>query len=77
MIFTQNITIEVFKKNVSNMTEAARLKGALLLHYPDSHINFDLEDSDNILRIEGENIDTEKVERLSKMLGFTVSELPD
>ncbi len=74
---TENLTVEVFKTNIESMTGAALLKRTLLLHYPDSRINFDLEDCDNILRIEGENIDIEKVERLSKMLGYTVSELPD
>lgn len=45
------ITVEVFKTNVGEEVIAARLIRLLQLHYPNSKINFDLEDCDKILRV--------------------------
>ena len=45
--------IEVFSTNVKESAEAGKMVGLLLQHFPNSRINFDLDDCDNILRIEG------------------------
>lgn len=43
--------VEVFKTNVQEVVQSEILVKQLLVHYPDGHINFDLEDCDRILRI--------------------------
>ena len=46
--------IEVFKTNINDEREAAELRNGLLISYPSHRINFDLDDCDKILRIDGE-----------------------
>ena len=46
--------VEVFKTNVQGCEESKQLIQKLLEHFPCCTINFDLEDCDNILRIESE-----------------------
>jgi hypothetical protein len=53
--------IEVFKTNVENADESAQLIHQLHAHFPSYKINFDLEDCDRILRIEGVNISPEAI----------------
>lgn len=45
--------VEVFKTNIENKLEAERIRELLLDHLPDCRINFDLDDCDKILRVEG------------------------
>tara|TARA_R110002050_G_scaffold34230_1_gene86574 strand:+ start:14085 stop:14333 length:249 start_codon:yes stop_codon:yes gene_type:complete len=48
-----NLTIvEIFKTNVNNQRLASMIISDLNQLYPEYRINFDLEDCDNILRIE-------------------------
>lgn len=49
--------VEVFKTNVECPVEAAILVKKLTRQLPACKINFDLNDCDNILRIEGEDIE--------------------
>lgn len=44
--------IEVFKTSVKEITESKQLLKVLKRKFPNAKINFDLEDCDNILRIE-------------------------
>ena len=44
--------------------EAKKLIGKLEEHFPSFKINFDLDDCDKILRIEGKNISPEKIVEL-------------
>lgn len=53
--------VEVFKTNVRQQRQAKLLLGILQKHFPLFKINFDLEDCDKILRVEGENILQEKI----------------
>ena len=62
--------IEVFKTNVQHLSEAKQVVNVLLQHFPDSKINFDLDDCDKILRVEGKNFLTEKVRLLVEEHGF-------
>ncbi|WP_423146702.1 hypothetical protein [Rubrolithibacter danxiaensis] len=62
--------VEVFITNVRKASHAKALEALLLQHFPESSINFDLDDCDKILRIEGGNFLTEKVEVLVKESGF-------
>ena len=67
--------IEVFKTNVHRATEAHRLVSLLLNHFPGSKINFDLDDCDKVLRVEGRNFITEKVMHLVQENGFSCAVL--
>lgn len=50
--------IEVFKTNVSSEKKSKIIIDALHLLLPNAKINFDLEDSDKILKIESSSITT-------------------
>ena len=65
--------IEVFKTNVENTGDASDIVQMLLQHFPASRINFDLQDCDKILRVEGKDFSTDKVLMLLKENGFYCS----
>jgi hypothetical protein len=48
--------VEVFKTNVKQKKKAFEIIASLQMILPDAKINFDLDDCDKILRIEGELI---------------------
>lgn len=50
-------TVKIFKTNVINDQDALKIVAFLLKIYPFYKINFDLEDRDNILRIEAHQFD--------------------
>ncbi|WPU99215.1 hypothetical protein SNE26_24690 [Mucilaginibacter sp. cycad4] len=58
---TINSMVEVFKTNVEDPAQAAKLVGLLQKHITNSSVNFDLEDCDKVLRIEGPDISTQLV----------------
>jgi hypothetical protein len=62
--------IEVFKTNVQEFSEAQKLVTLLRKHFPNSKINFDLDDCDKVLRVEGNNLRIEKVMTLVTEKGF-------
>jgi hypothetical protein len=45
--------IEVFKTDIQNKLQSEEVKNQILIQYPNVSIGFDLEDIDNVLRIEG------------------------
>ncbi len=47
--------VEVFKTNVEEVSDASKIVTILLQYFPDSTINFDLDDCDKVLRIKWEN----------------------
>jgi len=63
--------VEVFKTNVQETKEAEQLIDLLLQYLPGSKINFDLDDCDKVLRIEGSNFISGKVIMFLKELGFS------
>lgn len=67
--------VEVFKTNVQEQCQADKLAGVLLRHFPDCRINFDLEDCDKVLRVEGKNLVTVKLMTLVQEHGFSCMEL--
>ncbi len=69
--------VEVFKTNVSEEVEAAGLINLLLAHFPDSEINFDLEDCDKILRIKNHRVMPGDVIPLLRGKGYYCEVLPD
>jgi predicted RNA binding protein with dsRBD fold (UPF0201 family) len=56
--------IEVFKTNVHEPEKSKMIIQKLLRYFPGNKINFDLEDCDRILRIEGKNISSEKIREM-------------
>ena len=62
--------IEVFKTNVQEELHANNILKLLLQQFPHHKINFDLEDCDKILRIEGANLLTETVVMTVEQTGF-------
>ena len=67
--------VEVFKTNVQEDVQAKNLVALLLHHFPDSRINFDLDDCDKILRVEGNGYVMEKVIMLVTENGFACKAL--
>jgi hypothetical protein len=51
----------VFKTNVQKKSQAVKIIKMLMGQLPKHNINFDLEDCDKILRVEGNNIQETKI----------------
>ncbi len=62
--------IEVFKTNVHQEKQAKALVALMRRHFPKRRINFDLDDCDKILRIEGPEFVPEKVRTFIVNMGF-------
>lgn len=62
--------VEVFKTNVEEPAESSLVISRLLVHFPQSRINFDLSDCDRILRVEGETICTDTITNLVNSIGY-------
>lgn len=69
--------IEVLKTNVRSKVSAGKLISILSQNYPNALINFDLQDCDRILRIEGENFLSEAIIRILEENGFLCKILTD
>lgn len=69
--------VSVYKTNVNSQNQASFVVQTLREHFPDRVINFDLEDCDKILRIEGRENDPPSVIILLNQIGFYCDELPD
>ncbi|PBJ09279.1 hypothetical protein [Flavobacterium sp. ACN6] len=67
--------IEVFKTNVQEVEQSIMIVGKLLEHFPNSAINFDLEDCDKILRIHAAAISNHRIIELVTSYGFHCEEL--
>ncbi|MDF2457286.1 MAG: hypothetical protein K0R51_3279 [Cytophagaceae bacterium] len=67
--------VEVFKTNVSEEQDADQLLVVLLQNFPRLEINFDLEDCDRILRIEGHAVSNEQIIALLSTYGYQCSAL--
>lgn len=66
----------VFSTNVTGADEVSRLSPLLTAVPAITDWNFDLEDSDRILRIVSQNISPRYVEILMENAGFRCAELP-
>lgn len=63
--------VEVFKTNVTDKNHATKLVELLHRKFPGCKINFDLDDCDKVLRIEGPDADlTEPVRLIINENGF-------
>lgn len=71
------ITVEIFKTNVSNQQLANKIISDLNQLYPEYRFNFDLEDCDRILRVEGrQSIDISGILDYGKTNAIEVSFIP-
>ncbi|QSB28868.1 hypothetical protein [Flavobacterium sp. CLA17] len=62
--------IEIFKTNVQETEQSKMIVMTLLEHFPDSVINFDLEDCDKILRIHAVSISNQTIIALVNSYGY-------
>ena len=62
--------VEVFKTNITRKKQATLLAGILAEQFPFYRINFDLQDCDNILRIEGHEVVPDKIIETLKLNGY-------
>lgn len=67
--------VEVFKTDVQEPEQAEQLIHLLRQHFPGSKINFDLDDCDKVLRMEGSNFITGHVMLFVKERGFNCNVL--
>jgi len=67
--------IRIFKTNIQNLQKANEIIYILSDEYPGRKINFDLEDCDNILRIEGTNFQANTIIQLLEKLNHICVEL--
>lgn len=70
-----DLVIEVFKTDVQEWSQAGRLTALLLEYFPGSRINFDLEDCDRVLRVEGTDFRPDKVVAIIMQNGFSCTPL--
>ena len=61
--------VEIFKTNVKKKRRSEKVVSLLSMKYPDLKINFDLEDCDKILRIEGESFCPTRITKKMNKLG--------
>jgi hypothetical protein len=62
--------VEIFKTNVQNDKDADKIITSLLALYPVYKINFDLEDEENILRVEVNKLYIEVDKIINYMIGL-------
>lgn len=69
--------VSVFKTNVLLETEAQRLIRLISRKFPRLKVNFDLEDCDKILRVEGNDLPVGDIANSLIQMGFECDELED
>ncbi len=71
--------VQVFKTDVHNRSSAIQIVGFLQRHFTRYKINFDLDDCDNILRIESPDgaIPATDIQRLIAAFGYHCEPLQD
>jgi len=62
--------VEVFSTNVDDAENADMLISMITEYFPACSINFDLDDCDKILRVEGSNFRPAKIVSLVKLHGY-------
>ena len=71
--------VEVFQTNIQYEKAANAVLKALQTLFPHYRMNFDLEDCDNILRVESTktHVEAEPIIKLVQAQGYSISVLPD
>jgi hypothetical protein len=62
--------VEVFRTNIRRKRQAKAMMDILSKQFPLFRINFDLEDCDKILRVEGDNVCPERITGLVTESGY-------
>jgi hypothetical protein len=62
--------VEVFKTNVQKEADKNYIIAVIQAHFPNYKINFDLEDCDKILRVEGINLKPKSIIDYVNRLGY-------
>lgn len=75
MLNMEQKVVEVFKTNVNNALQAGQLVALLQQDLPECKINFDLEDCDRILRVEGYTVEVIPILLLLKKAGVSCAVL--
>lgn len=65
------MVVEVFKTNVQKESDKNYVIAIIQTHFPDYKINFDLEDCDKILRVEGVELQCDNIIDYVNCLGYT------
>lgn len=75
----KNGIVEVYSTDIKSQQEEAFLLDVLQTKFPNYKINFDLEDCDNILRVETQDasLDVDGIKEAIKNFGFAAEVLPD
>jgi len=68
--------VKVFITDVQSIRKADSIIKSLLLKFPGFSVNFDLEDDDRILRVEGPFFKAEDICEILKEYGSTCVDLP-
>jgi len=66
-----DMIVEIFKTNVQKESDRDYVVAVIQNQFPDYKINFDLEDCDKILRIEGVDLQCDSVVDCVCSLGYT------
>ena len=69
------MVVEVFKTNVQKEADKNYVIAVIQSQFPDYKINFDLEDCDKRLRIEGSDLEPENIIDYVNCLGYTCVKL--
>ena len=71
--------VEIFKTNICNATQSAQVIQLLSERFQEYKANFDLDDCDQILRVETAFgvINNTKIKQLLASAGYSCQELPD
>jgi hypothetical protein len=64
--------VEVFKTNVDNAVVAEQIRETIRKQFPRCKVNFDLEDCDRILRVQGTTICNESISKIVSSHGYDV-----
>ena len=68
--------IEVFATNIQDRNDARIVQGLFRIVFPKFNINFDLADSDHVLRVESPTqIDKRAIMRYIQKMGFVIRSL--
>ncbi|PJJ84922.1 hypothetical protein CLV57_1944 [Mucilaginibacter auburnensis] len=63
--------VEVFKTNVEEVELSERIIQQLSAQFPESLINFDIDDCDKILRVEAAEVSPEKIIQILNSNGYS------
>jgi hypothetical protein len=67
--------VEVFRTSVQHIDQASELLIILANRFPEWRSNFDLEDCDRILRVQGSQIFPDAISRIIRLEGYQCQQL--